>query len=123
MSSGKFKIYHNPRCSKSRQTLELLKGCGIEPEIVEYLKTPLTQGDLKQILKKLDLGAQGILRTKEPDFLSINIDIKDESAVISAIIDYPKILERPIVVSETQAVIGRPPENVFKLTGVTKKKV
>jgi arsenate reductase (glutaredoxin) len=115
MSSRNFKIYHNPRCSKSRQTLELLKGSGIEPEIVEYLKTPLNHQELEQILKKLDVGAHEILRTKEPEFLSLNIDVKDDSAVLSAIITYPKILERPIVVTDTQAVIGRPPDNIYKL--------
>ncbi|MEM9101473.1 MAG: arsenate reductase (glutaredoxin) [Pseudomonadota bacterium] len=110
-----FTIYHNSRCSKSRQTLQLLRDSGIEPEIVEYLKTPLSQDDLKTLVKKLGMKAHDILRTKENDYkvAKLNTTSTDEE-VIEAIATYPKLLERPIVTLKEKAIIGRPPENVNK---------
>lgn len=109
------KIYHNPRCSKSRQTLDLIRGNGIEPEVIEYLNTPLTQADIKEVLGFLNLEAKDIVRTKEEVFKALDLDLSNESQVISAISKNPKIMERPIVVNGDKAVIGRPPENVLEI--------
>jgi arsenate reductase len=109
------KIYHNPRCSKSRQTLDLIRGNGIEPEVIEYLNTPPTQADIKEVLGFLNLEAKDIVRTKEEVFKALDLDLSNESQVISAISKNPKIMERPIVVNGDKAVIGRPPENVLEI--------
>ena len=108
-------IYHNPRCSKSRQTLELLQDKGLDVQIVEYLKTPPSKGELFGILDKLDLEAKSIIRTKEVEFKDMSINLEDKESVIDAIVQVPKLLERPIVVTEDKAAIGRPPENVLKI--------
>ena len=109
-------IYHNPRCSKSRQTLTLLQEQGIEPEIVEYLKTPLNMGILSSLREKLGGDAHLMLRPKEAEYkeqgLSKNSSNKE---VLNAIVNAPKLLERPIVVNGSKAVIGRPPENVLEV--------
>lgn len=107
------KIYHNPRCSKSRQTLELIKDAGIEPEVIEYLKTIPTTEELKDILMKLNLNAADILRKGETAYKEI-IKGKEfgEEELIQIMIENPKLIERPIVVRGNKAVLGRPPENV-----------
>lgn len=107
------KIYHNPRCSKSRQTLELIKNAGIEPEVIEYLKTIPTTEELKDILMKLNLNAADILRKGETAYKEI-IKGKEfgEEELIQIMIENPKLIERPIVVRGNKAVLGRPPENV-----------
>ncbi|MGH8488140.1 MAG: arsenate reductase (glutaredoxin) [Gammaproteobacteria bacterium] len=110
-------IYHNPRCSKSRQALELLKKRGIEPEIVEYLKTSPDPKTLERLLKLLHIKPREILRKNEPEYKQAGLDdptLNDED-LISAIIQHPILLERPIVVSGAKAVIGRPPERVFEI--------
>lgn len=113
------KIYHNPRCSKSRQTLALLQEKGIEPQIIEYLKDPLTESELVKVFSALNKKAKEVVRTKEEIYKELSekssIDWEDDRAVISAIIAYPKLLERPIVVKGNKAVIGRPPENIQEL--------
>lgn len=111
------KIYHNPRCSKSRQTLELLRARGIEPEVVEYLKTPPGETELAQLLEQLGIGARDLLRTKEPEYkaLGLHDPAIDDAALIRAMVEHPKLIERPIVVQGKRAVLGRPPEKVLEL--------
>jgi len=106
-------VYHNPRCSKSRQTLQLCEEAGSEVEIIEYLKTPLDEVILKDLLKKLDKPVYEVVRTKEEVYEQLNLSSDStEEEIIAAIIKYPVLLERPIVVKDDRAVIGRPPENV-----------
>lgn len=111
------RIYHNPRCSKSRATLELLQSRGIEPEIIEYLKTPPATEALKELLDKLGLEPKDIVRTGEAAFKEADIDlsIADDDAILSLIAEQPKVLQRPIVETEREARIGRPPEQVLEL--------
>ena len=110
-------IYHNPRCSKSRQTLQLLRDAGIEPTIVEYLKTPLVKGQLRNISQLLGLRPKDFVRKIENDFKNNDLSrfLEDDEKIIDAMLSFPKIIERPIVVSGGKAVIGRPPQNVQKL--------
>ena len=112
-----FIIYHNPRCSKSRQTLQLLRKEGIEPTIVEYLKTPLAKEQLRNISQLLGLRPKDFVRKIEKDFKDNDLSkyLEDDGKIIDAMLLFPKIIERPIVVSGGKAVIGRPPENVQKL--------
>lgn len=112
---SEFTIFHNPKCSKSRKTLELLTENGITPNIVEYLKDDLSEALLKSIFSALGKAPKEVLRTKEEDYLALEIDFNNDQDVIKAIINFPKILERPIVVKGEKAVIGRPPENVLLL--------
>ena len=110
-------IYHNPRCSKSRQTLQLLKDAGVEPTIIEYLKTPLTKGQLRNISQFLGLRPKDFVRKTEKDFKDNDLSrcLEDDEKIIEAMLSFPKIIERPIVISGGKAVVGRPPENVQKL--------
>lgn len=108
-------IYHNPRCSKSRQTLQLLEDNGVQPAVVEYLKTPPSAGELKDILRKLGLKAADVVRRKEAKEAGIDPSALGEDALVDAIAANPAILERPIVVKGGRAVMGRPPENVLTL--------
>jgi len=110
------KIYHNPRCSKSRETLKLIKDAGAQVEIIEYLKTVPTENELKTILMKLNLNPTDILRKGEAiykeKFKTSNFN---DDEWIKIMIEYPKLIERPIVVKGNKAVLGRPPENVLDL--------
>ena len=110
-------IYHNPRCSKSRQTLQLLRDNGVEPKIVEYLKIPLQKSELKNIADMLGLRPKEFIRKNENDFKENNLGavIDNDEKIIDAMISYPKIIERPIVTLGKLAVIGRPPENVLEV--------
>ena len=110
------KIYHNPRCRKSRETLALIEGKGVDVEIVEYLKEVPQKSELKDILSKLGIPAEKLLRKGEADFKE-NFKGKtlSDDEWIDAMIQYPKLIERPIVVKEDKAVLGRPPENVLEL--------
>ena len=110
-------IYHNPRCSKSRQTLQLLRDNGVEPKIIEYLKIPLQKSELKNIAEMLGLRPKEFIRKNENDFKDNNLGeiIDDNEKIIEAMVSYPKIIERPIVVVGNVAVIGRPPENVLEI--------
>ena len=112
-----FTIYHNPRCSKSRQALQILRDRGIEPSIVEYLKTPLQKDELKKISTSLGFRPKEFVRKNESDFKERNLvnHLEDDDKMIEAMAAYPKIIERPIVVLKDKAVIGRPPDNVLKL--------
>jgi arsenate reductase len=110
-------IYHNPRCSKSRQTLQLLQDQGVEPEVVEYLKTPPDQATLKRILKLLGLEPRQLMRTKETEYKAQGLDnpALSNDQLIDAMIATPKLIERPIVIKNGQAAIGRPPEKVLEI--------
>ena len=109
-------IYHNPRCSKSRQALGLLKENGEEPDIIEYLREPLGQAELTDLLKKLKIPAHDLLRTKEDEYseLGLSPDTPEED-ILTAIALNPILLERPIVVKGRKAVIGRPTEIIVDL--------
>ncbi len=112
-----FTIYHNPRCSKSRQALQILRDSGIEPNIVEYLKTPLQKDELKKISTSLGLRPKDFTRKNERDFKERNLGshLENDDKMFELMAAYPKIIERPIVVFKDKAVLGRPPENVLKL--------
>ena len=107
------RIYHNPRCNTSRRTLALLREKGIEPEIVEYLKTPYTAAQLKTLLGQLKMPAKALLRKKELAAAGIDPAKLSEEALIAAMVKNPIIVERPIVVSGNKAALGRPPEKVL----------
>ena len=111
------RIYHNPRCSKSRQTLGLLQAKGIEPEIIEYLKTPPSARELDGILKKLGMEPRDLIRKKEAAYRSLGLDDPslDRATLIAAMVDDPVLIERPIVVHGARAAVGRPPENVLEI--------
>ena len=110
-------IYHNPRCSKSRQTLQIIKDHGIKPTIVEYLKTPLEKFDLENISRLLNKRPKDFVRKNEADFKENNIKdiIENDAELINEMAKFPKIIERPIVISRNRGVIGRPPESVLEL--------
>ncbi|MDV6314945.1 arsenate reductase (glutaredoxin) [Idiomarina sp. HP20-50] len=109
-------IYHNPRCSKSRQTLELLQQKQVEPNIVEYLKTPPNAAELKGILDKLNFSAEQLMRKKESVYKELGLaGVSDEDELITAMINNPKLIERPIVIHGNKAAIGRPPEAVLDI--------
>ena len=111
------KIYHNPRCTKSRQTLALLTDRGIDPEVVEYLKTQPTKTELYQILSMLGIEARALMRKREAEYKDHGLDNPDLTAtdLVNAMIRHPILIERPIVVTKTKAAIGRPPENVLDI--------
>jgi arsenate reductase len=110
-------IYHNPRCTKSRQTLALLEQRGIQPKVIEYLVTPPTEAELKRLLKLLGISPRELLRTKEEEYKQAKLDKPDvsDAEIIRAIIKYPRLMERPIVVAGNKAALGRPPENALKI--------
>jgi arsenate reductase len=110
-------IYHNPKCSKSRQTLELLKEKGITPTIVEYLKTPPTAETLKEILGQLSLTPRELMRKKEDAYAELNLDDPSlsDDALIDAMVQHPILIERPIVLANGKAALGRPPEQVLDI--------
>lgn len=110
-------IYHNPRCSKSRQALQLIEGRGCQPNIILYLDTPPTISELTDILSKLGMAAADLLRKNEAEYKAhfSAAGQLDEAELIRLMVRYPKVIERPIVVTADRAVIGRPPEAVFSL--------
>ncbi|NNE38065.1 MAG: arsenate reductase (glutaredoxin) [Gammaproteobacteria bacterium] len=110
-------IYHNPRCSKSRQTLDLLEEKGIQPDINEYLLSPPSADDLKIILKMLGKSARELMRKKETVYKENGLDDENlsEDELINAMIHHPILIERPIVLANGKAAIGRPPENVLDI--------
>jgi len=113
---SQFTIYHNPRCSKSRNTLALLQEKGVEPDIVLYLETPLSAPEIRDLLAKLDIDAADLVRRGEAQYQLAGLG-KGSSAedYIAALAAYPRLLERPVVVCGSKAVLGRPPENVLDL--------
>lgn len=106
-------IYHNPRCNTSRKTLALLRERGVEPQIIEYLKTPPSAPELKQILGQLGMPAAKLLRKKEAAAAGIDPKTMTEDALIAAMVQNPIVIERPIVLSGAKAALGRPPEAVL----------
>ena len=111
------KIYHNPRCTKSRETLKLLEEKGIQPDVVEYLKHPPTTEELTDILNKLGLQPRQLMRTQETEYKENGLDDKSlsDAELIAAMIRIPKLIERPIVLANDKAAIGRPPENILNI--------
>ena len=113
----KVTIYHNPRCSKSRQTLELLGSQGIRPEIIEYLKTPPDRSTLKNILKLLNMKPRDLIRKQEPIYREAGLDDDSlhDDQLLDAMLEHPVLIERPIVLANGKARIGRPPESVLEI--------
>ena len=111
------KIYHNPRCSKSRQALQIIKDHGIEPKVIEYLKEPLEKSELENIAKSLGVRPKEFVRKNETEFKDNNLagKLEKDDGLFEAMLKFPKIMERPIIISDLGAVIGRPPENVLKI--------
>ena len=107
-------IYHNPRCTKSRQTLTLLRQHGVEPEIIEYLKTPPDAATIGKLLKKLKLKPRDLIRSKEYRALGLP-ETDDGDELMERMAAHPSIIERPIVVCGRKAALGRPPENVLEI--------
>lgn len=111
------KIYHNPRCQKSRQTLQILKDQGIEPVIIEYLKTPPSAEELDGLLQGLGIEPRELMRKNEVEYQEHGLadESLDRQTLINTMIKYPKLIERPIVVTNGKAIIGRPPEAVLSI--------
>jgi arsenate reductase len=110
-------IYHNPRCSKSRQTMQLLEENGVEPEVVEYLKSPPDHQTLEQILQMLNMEPRDLMRKGEAEYKENGLDNPSLSRaeLIDAMVAHPKLIERPIVIKNGKAAIGRPPESVLEI--------
>ncbi len=111
-------IYHNPRCSKSRETLSLLQSHGVEPQVVLYLETPPDAATLRNLLQMLNLSSpRDLMRQKEDLYRTLNLadSTLSEEALIQAMVENPKLIERPVVVKRGQARIGRPPERVLEI--------
>ena len=111
------KIFHNPKCSKSRQTLQILNDRNTNPQIIEYLKTPPSESELDEILSLLDMEPRDLMRKNEDIYKELNLDEAslNRQDLIRAMVENPKLIERPIVLSNNKATIGRPPENVIGL--------
>lgn len=112
-----FFIYHNPRCSKSRQALQLLDEHGLQPKVVEYLKTPPSRTELENLLQMLGLEPRQLMRTKDDLYRQLGLDRADMSRdqLIQAMLEHPALIERPIVVRGNRAAIGRPPERILEI--------
>jgi len=110
-------IWHNPRCSKSRQTLQLLTDQGHAPDVVEYLKAPPSTDDLRQVLDKLGMAPRDLMRRKEAAYKEQGLDDAglDNAALIQAMHDHPILIERPVVLANGKAALGRPPEQVLEI--------
>ncbi|WAF84588.1 arsenate reductase (glutaredoxin) [Metapseudomonas otitidis] len=110
-------LYHNPRCSKSRGALELLEARGLTPTVVRYLETPPSSAELKTLLARLGIGARQLLRTGEEEYQSLGLadtGLSDDQ-LIDAMSQHPRLIERPILVVDDKAVVGRPPEKVLEI--------
>ena len=109
-------IWHNPRCGKSRDGVKLLEEKGIDAEVVKYLDTPPTKEELAALLKMLGITARELMRTKEAIYKELNLkEVTDEDQLIEAMVNNPKLIERPIVIKDGKAAIGRPIENIVDL--------
>lgn len=118
MTTSQPKLYHNARCSKSRATLKILEENRVNPDVIEYLKDTPSPSKLDDLCKKLGMEPQQIIRNKEKRFKELRLSMKDErnrEEWLKILWENPILIERPIFVSGDKAVIGRPPENVFKL--------
>ena len=113
----KIKIYHNPRWGKSRSSVGILENRNLEFQVIEYLKTPLSKSEIKKIIHILNVKIKDIIRTTESDFKENNISsiIDNESKLLDALVKFPKILQRPIIIVGNKGVIGRPPENIYSI--------
>lgn len=110
-------IYHNPRCSKSRQALQLLRDKGIEPVVIEYLRTPPDKNTLKNLLSMLGMGPRQLMRKKDKEYKELGLAdpaVGDEK-LLEAMVEHPRLLERPLVVNGEKAALGRPPEKVLDI--------
>lgn len=111
-----YTIYHNPRCSKSRQALQILEDKGVELKVVEYLKSPLNAPEIQELLNQMGgISITEITRKKESIIEEIGLDIENDMAVLIAMIEHPILMERPIVSNGTKAIVGRPPEKIEEL--------
>lgn len=110
-------IYHNPRCTKSRETMQLLEKKGIKPQVIEYLKTPPSATELKTLVEKLGISPRQLLRKGEAPYkdLKLSDEKLSDAALIKAMAENPILIERPIVVNGKKAALGRPPEAVLKI--------
>jgi arsenate reductase len=109
-------IWHNPRCSKSRNAVELLSEKGVDAEIVKYLEKSHTKDEIRSLLNMLNISARELMRVKEDIYKELNLkDVTDEERLIEAMVENPKLIERPIVIKDNRAVIGRPIENIIEL--------
>jgi arsenate reductase (glutaredoxin) len=110
-------IFHNPKCSKSRAVLALIEARGIAPQVVEYLKTPPSAAELDDILRRLKLEPRELMRRKEPEYKQAGLDnpALSRGALIRAMVEHPRLIERPIVLNGREAALGRPPEAVLKI--------
>lgn len=109
-------VYHNPHCTKSRETVALLREHGIEPHIIEYLKTPPSVAELKKLVTLLGLTPYELVRRKEPEYKEAGLnDDASDNQILQAMAEYPILIERPIVVTNNKAVIGRPPQNALTI--------
>ena len=114
---SKYTIFHNPRCSKSRQTLQILKDNECDTEIILYLETAIDQSVLKSVIKKISLSPRELLRKREQEFKDndlMNKNLSDQE-IIEFMVKHPKLIERPIVIKGNKAILGRPPEKVLEL--------
>ena len=110
------KIWHNPRCSKSRNAVALLEEQGVEAEVVKYLETPPSKDEIVEVLKMLGISARELMRTKEDIYKELGLkDVRDEDALIDAMVAHPKLIERPVVIKDGKAAIGRPIENIVEI--------
>ena len=116
-NDNKTRIFHNPRCSKSRQTLQILQDHGVQTDVIEYLKEPPDFNMLQQILTMLGIGPRDLLRKHEDSYKELQLDRAElsDDELIQAMVDHPKLIERPIVIRDGKAIIGRPPEKVLEI--------
>jgi len=113
---SKVTIWHNPRCSKSRDTANLLKEKGIEAEVIRYLDAPPSKEEIRAVLEMLGIPARGLMRTKEALYKELGLqDVEDEEKLIEVMSENPKLIERPVVIKDGKAAIGRPIEKVIEL--------
>ncbi len=110
------KIYHNPRCSKSRRALALIRERGIDIEVVEYMKSPLSKQELQDLLRKLGIGPRDLIRTFESEFKSAGVTGEtSDDALLDLMLEHRRIIQRPIIEIAERAVVGRPPERALEL--------
>ncbi len=116
MANSDVIIWHNPRCSKSREALKLLQEEGIEPKVYKYLDEKPTKEQIKEVLAMIGAKPRDIMRTKEAIYKELGLkEVDDDEKLIEAMAEYPKLIERPIVIKEGKAVLGRPPQKVIEL--------
>lgn len=117
MPDAASRLYHNPRCSKSRGALELLRERGVEPRIVAYLDTPPSVEELREVLAMLGVPARALLRTGEEAYATLGLENPSltEEQLLQAMVTHPRLIERPIFIHAGRAVVGRPPEQVLTL--------